>query len=241
MLDFNTLPELNLPPPVEHYFRRVLKDKCPMISEVHLRQKGKLRLDTSSSKWFSFDAAYNAKVRNIYFSWQANIKIARFLKLKVTDSYIDHVGSGEVRFWSTKIAKSSGGFEMNSGSLHRYLAELVWCPTALLPGNGLEWTPLSNERALATLKSGNIKVALEFIFNSSDEIAGIYSSGRWGKFKTGFSQKPWEGHFSNYVDVEGYRVPGYGEVGWYDQGIWKSVWEARISNVIFRGEKGEMI
>lgn len=235
MSNYNSLLITKLPAPVQRYFLKVLKDNCALISQVTLKQKGRLRLDTSSINWFSFDAIYKATSK-ITFSWNAKVKIAPLINLVVLDSFQNGVGSGEVSLYSINLAKSNGGLEMNSGSLHRYLAELVWCPTSLLTGNGLSWTPINDERAMANLKYGDIEVNLEFIFNSNGELAKIYSPGRWGKFKNGFAKKPWEGHFSEYIDVDGYLVPSIGEVGWYDDGLWKPVWEAKISDISFSSE-----
>ena len=41
--------------------------------------------------------------------------------------------------------------ELNAGALHRFLAESLWFPTALLPSAKLVWTPVDDLYALATL------------------------------------------------------------------------------------------
>jgi hypothetical protein len=62
------------------------------------------------------------------------------------------------------VSQDGGTPEMNAGSLHRYLAEAVWYPTALLPGPNLNWTAIDSSKALATLTDHGIMVALEFRF-----------------------------------------------------------------------------
>ncbi|WP_425532220.1 DUF6920 family protein [Aromatoleum anaerobium] len=47
------------------------------------------------------------------------------------------VGSGQAQLLSAvTVASDRDKPELNSGSLHRYLAEAVWYPTALLPSAG---------------------------------------------------------------------------------------------------------
>jgi len=49
--------ELNgLPPPVQRYFRTVLKDGQPMIAAVHLKQAGMLNLGETGDSWRRFAA-----------------------------------------------------------------------------------------------------------------------------------------------------------------------------------------
>jgi hypothetical protein len=118
---------------------------------------------------------------------------------------------------------------MNSGSLHRYLAEAVWYPTALLPGPKLKWTEIDATRALATLTDHGVTVSLEFRFAGTGEVTGIYTPGRWGTFPGGYRQVPWEGHFRDYRERDGIVVPAEGDVGWYIDGEWRAVWKGTVT------------
>jgi Family of unknown function (DUF6544) len=71
-------------------------------------------------------------------------------------------------------------------------------------------------------------VSLEFRFNQSSEVTGIYSPGWWGRFHGKYPQVPWEGHFQDYRRRNGMLLPSRGEVGWYRGGSWQSVWKGRI-------------
>lgn len=122
---------------------------------------------------------------------------------------------------------------MNSGALHRFLAEAVWYPIALLPSDSLRWSPIDDNRAGATLTSGDVTVSLEFRFSESGEIVGIYTPVRWGKFGGSYVQKPWEGRFRDYVTIQGMRVPKHGEVGWYEEGVWQQVWEGMMVDATY--------
>lgn len=122
------------------------------------------------------------------------------------------------------MASESARHELNSGALHRYLAEAAWYPTALLPSSALQWSPINSSKALATLTDTGVTVSLEFRFNEAHEITSVYTPGRWEKFIGGYRQTPWEGRFHSYRQKEGMLVPSGGEVGWYHGGTWQQVW-----------------
>jgi hypothetical protein len=156
--------------------------------------------------------------------------MAPLLRLHVRDAYVHGEGSGRVSLLSVlTLAAARGGVELNTGSLHRYLAEAVWCPTALLPDAGLRWSPVGPTAALATLADAGVSASLEFRFNDADEVAGIYAAGRWGRFDGAYRLAPWEGHFRAYGERDGMRVPAEGEVGWYAAGRWECVFRGRLT------------
>jgi hypothetical protein len=166
------------------------------------------------------------------FVWNAKVVMPLATHVRVLDSYSTGTGSGRVSLLSAfAVASDSGAPELNSGALHRYLAEAVWYPTALLPQSGILWTQINDRAALATLTDRGTPVSLEFRFNEIGEVTGIYSPGRFGSFNGGYKQVPWEGHFRNYEVRSGVCVPTYGEVGWYGAGVWQAVWKGNLVDV----------
>ena len=218
-----------LPAPVARYLRHVLRDGQRPIRAARLRQVGQLRTDLEKDRWSPFEASQVIAPPVNGFVWNARVSIARLFHVRVRDAYVSGQGSGRVSLLSAiTVASDSGRHEINSGSLHRYLAEAVWYPTALLPSAALQWSAISNTKAMATLTDAGITVSLEFWFNDAGEVTGIYSPGRWGRFDGEYMQTPWEGHFQAYQERDGMLVPAEGEVGWYSSGAWQSVWTGRI-------------
>jgi hypothetical protein len=164
------------------------------------------------------------------FVWNARVRVAPLLHVRVRDSLVEGRGSGQVSLLSAfTVAEDAGTLEMNSGSLHRYLAEAVWYPTALLPSAKLQWSAIDTNGALATLTDHGMSVSLEFRFSDTGEVTGIYTPARWGSFDGGYKQVPWEGHFGRYEERMGLFVPMEGEVGWYFDNEWQAVWKGRIT------------
>jgi hypothetical protein len=234
-VDFDSFSEL--PPPVVRYFRHVLTDGQKLIRTAKLHQSGVLRTSTTTERWSSFTASHLIVPPATGFVWNAKVGMPLATHVRVLDSYIAGVGAGRVSLLSAfAVASEAGAPALNSGALHRYLAEAVWCPTALLPQSGIVWSPIDGRSAMATLTDRGTMVSLEFRFNEVGEVTGIYSPGRFGRFDGGYKRVPWEGHFRDYQVHAGMRVPLYGEVGWYDDRALQLVWKGNVMDAQYEFE-----
>lgn len=226
-----------LPEPVVRYLSHALPDHGRHIRTARFTQDGFIRTDGTSDRWMPFTAQQYVAPEAAAFVWAAQLGLFPLVHLEVRDSLLRGRGVGQVALLSALPVGSAGGnMEMNSGALHRFLAEAVWYPTALLPGPHLRWSPIDDSSALATLTRAGTTVALEFRFNAAHEVTGIYTPSRWGSFDGGYRQVPWEGHFADYTLRAGMRVPTRGEVGWVVDGEWQAVWRGRIVSSNFEFE-----
>jgi hypothetical protein len=224
-----------LPPPVARYFKHVLTENQELIMTARMQQSGLLRTSTTTDGWSSFTARQVVVPPAIGFVWNARVEMPLATHVRVLDSYIAGVGAGRASFLSAfAVAADAGQPELNSGALHRYLAEAVWYPTALLPQSGVTWTPINDHSATATITDRGTTVSLEFRFNDVGEVVAIYSPGRFGRFGGAYKQVPWEGHFRDYQIREGMRVPSYGEVGWYEGETLQLVWRGNLIDVQYQ-------
>jgi hypothetical protein len=234
VIEFQAQDERNLdklPPPVFRYLRRTLAASSRIILRAHFTQRGSLKADPRSGRWLPFTARQLVTPSDPSFEWVAHARLARFVSVRIRDRYCGGLGSGEVTLFSLiPLARARGAPELNAGALHRYLAEAVWYPTALLPHPGLTWTGIDDRRALATLTDAGVSVSLEFRFGADDMVTGIYSAGRYRQVGRGFELTPWEGHFVGYSARSGLWIPAKGEVGWYIGGGWQPVWRGEVTD-----------
>jgi hypothetical protein len=220
--------------PVARYLRLALPARS-FIQEVRIRQVGELRTGVTSGRWLRFEAEHLVVPPAGGFVWDARVQVAPWLHLRVRDSLIEGHGAGRVSLFSAfPVSADADTLEMNSGSLHRYLAEAVWYPSALLPSPKLSWSEIDATRALATLTDRGISVSLEFRFGKTGEVTGIYTPARWGKFAGGYRQVPWEGRFRGYREWGGAYAPAEGEVGWHIDNQWRAVWIGRLTDCRYR-------
>ena len=233
VVDFDSFSDL--PPPVARYFKHVLLDDQILIGIARMHQSGMLRTNMKNDTWSSFTAHQIVVPPAAGFIWNAKVGMRLGAHVRVLDSYYAGEGAGRVTILSAfVVASDAGNPELNSGALHRYLAEAVWYPTALLPQSGVVWNPIDDRSATAILTDSGITVSLEFRFNEADEVVAIYSPGRFGRFDEEYKQVPWEGHFRDYQIRQGMRIPLYGEVGWYEDETLNLVWKGNLLDVQYQ-------
>ena len=149
------------------------------------------------------------------FVWDARIQMAPHVPVHVRDAYLAGAGSmlGKV-LGLVPVLDVHDIPEMAAGALQRYLVEAVWFPTALLPSQGVQWAPVSESAARATLTDGKTAVSLEFRFNAEGEITGAFAQSRYREVKGAFQPTPWGSRCADYAERGGMRIPLEGEVEW---------------------------
>ena len=248
LIDSSTSPDVDvvdfasldgLPPPVIRYFKHVLADGHNLIKIMRMHQSGELRTNMKTDVWSPFTADQVVVPPATGFVWNARVEMPLGMHVGVLDTYSSGTGAGRVSLLSAiPVTSNSDEPELNSAALHRYLAEAVWYPTALLPQSGVVWTAIDDRSAMATLTDGEVTVSLEFRFNDANEVAAIYSPGRFARLDGGYKQLPWEGHFRGYRDRDAIKSPFYGEVGWYKDEMLHLVWKGNLIDVQYQRTTG---
>ncbi|GAB4544215.1 MAG: hypothetical protein Kow0063_37860 [Anaerolineae bacterium] len=205
----------DLPAPVQRYLRKAIPDGQPYVKVVRLRQTGEFRLGDRTSPWKPFSAEQTFTTTPPGFVWDASIKMAPLVPVRVVDMYKSGQGALQARILSTlAVADARGAPELDEGELMRYLGESAWFPTALLPGQGVTWTAIDDRSARATIEHGGTRASLIFTFNARDEVESIHAPGRARQVNSGYEPTPWTGYWRNYQERNGMLIPTQGEVAW---------------------------
>jgi len=231
---YSTDELIGLPAPVQRYFRAVLKDGQPMVLAVSLGQTGTFNLSETGEQWKPFTATQRVIARRPGFCWNARIAMMPGLTVRVHDAYI--AGEGILHaslFGLVPLANLRGTPEMAKGELMRFLAEAAWYPTALLPGQGVQWAAVDNTSARATLKDGETTVTLLFRFNEKALIESVYAEARGRTVAGAVIPTPWEGRWQHYEMHDGMRVPVVGKVAWILPEGRKPYWRGRITGLSY--------
>lgn len=203
-----------LPAPVMRYFELVLAPGRPLIRTATIEHAGEFR-SALDAPWAPFTSVQHFSANPPGFVWDAAIRMAPLMTVRVRDGYVQGTGSMQARIASLiPVVNAQGGKELAAGALQRYLAESVWLPTALLPRKGLIWEPIDDSSARATLTDSGVSVSLDFRFAETGEIVGVYTPARFRDVNGTPVPTPWEGSFRSYERVGGVLVPREGEVAW---------------------------
>lgn len=202
----------DLPAPVAAYFRFALRDGQARIRTAIIRHEGEFSLN---NKWVPFTSVQHFTSCPAGFIWDAKMKMNSLINVRVRDSYLNGRGAMSAKVLSLiSVMDAHDDANLNAGSLMRYLAELAWLPTALLPSENLRWTAIDDDKALATLSDGDTTVSLEFTFNERGEISSFFAPARIYSLKGESRELPWAGRLWNYQERNGMMIPLEGEVSW---------------------------
>lgn len=148
------------------------------------------------------------------FVWIAKVKTGPFLTLHGRDQYQNGKGSMSIKLFSLIPIVNASGPEIDQGALLRFLAEIVWSPTAAL-SSYISWKQLSEFVAVATMSYGNVTGTANFVFTSEGDVASV-DAMRYYQRKTGATLEKW--HIDNdpesIREFQGIRIPTKSAVTW---------------------------
>jgi hypothetical protein len=220
-----------LPAPVVRYFDFALAPGRTLIQTATLAHVGEFRSGLDAP-WASFTSEQHFSANPPGFVWDAAIRMAPMMVVRVRDGYFQGTGSMQARVASLiPVVNAQGGKELAAGALQRYLAESVWFPTALLPREGLTWEPIDESSARATLTDSGVSVSLDFRFGEKGEVVGVYTPARFRDVNGTPVPTPWQGSFQSYGRVGGVMVPREGEVVWLLPEGRLSYWRGEIVRI----------
>lgn len=229
----------SLPVPVQRYFRAALTPGQPLVAAVTLAHVGSFNMSESGAAWKPFTSQQRVVTQRPGFVWDARIAMLLGLPVRVHDAYV--AGEGILRaalFGLIPLADQRGTPELAQGELMRFLAEAAWYPTALLPGQGVSWEAVDETSARATLADGETEVSLLFRFGEDGLIDSVCAEARGRMVRGAVVPTPWEGHWRDYVERDGMRVPSWGEVAWLLPQGPQPYWRGRVEDVRYDWRAG---
>lgn len=229
----------DLPSPVQRYFRAVLSEDGPIITGIHMRQRGTFNMGRETEQWKPFSANQTVRPGHPGFLWDARIHMLPGLNACVHDAYLEGAGllHGTLAGAVTVMFQENSR-EIAQGEFLRYLAETAWYPTALLPSQGAEWTPVDTDSARVTITDpaavgGPLSVTMLFRFDREGRIESVYADERGAEIDGELVPTPWEGRWWNYQERSGLLVPTEGEVAWLFPSGRKPYWRGRVEAIRF--------
>ena len=200
-----------LPGPVARYFDFALTPGRPLVRRAHIRWAGEF---FTGSKWNPFTAEQHFSARPPGFVWDADIRMMPMLPVRVRDGYVAGEGAMLGKLAGlVSLVDQRGTPELAASALIRYLAEAVWFPTALLPNEGVSWTPVDDRTARASLTDGLTTVSVDFHFGERGEIVGVSAMRHRDVDGTPILTQ-WVGRYRDYMRADGMMIPTGGEVEW---------------------------
>jgi hypothetical protein len=206
-----------LPAPVARYLGAALRDGQPVVRRAAISWRGEFNLGApGKDNWRRFRAEQWFSTARPGFVWSARMAMAPGLTVLVRDALVRGRGSMRAAVLGLfPVANSAGTTALAIAALQRYLAEAAWFPTALLPSQGTVWTALDADRALGTIRSGELFASAEFRFGADGWIESVFVPDRlFDDGKNPPEPRPWRGRHDRYEERSGLCVPTASEVEW---------------------------
>lgn len=228
------LPQL--PPPVQQWLRRSGVVGRQRASTVHLQQRGQMRT-SPTGKWMPVNADQYITTEPPGFVWVADVKAAPAVHLAGRDRYHDGRGHMLIKLFSLYTVADNKGPQIDQGTLLRYLAEIMWVPSAALCGY-ISWDGVDAQQARATMSYGGIRASGTFGFTADGDVES-FDALRYYDRKGGATLEPWHIQVEPgaYREFEGIRIPVRITVTWQLKDGPYTWFQLEILNVQYDGEK----
>ena len=202
-----------LPRPVQRWLKNARIIDNPAIQTAHFRQTGQMKT-SPGGKWMPVEAEQYVKTAEPGFLWIADVTAVPFVLLAGRDKYVKGKGHMLIKLMSLIPVADSNGPEMDQGALLRYLAEMVWYPSAALE-EYISWEEINDTSARATMRYGGISASGVFGFDRQGRVTG-FEAERYYDRKEGATLETWHVTIDadSYIKVEGISVPTRAKLTW---------------------------
>jgi hypothetical protein len=182
------------------------------VVSVRLKQKGFFRMKADKD-WIPFEAEEYYTVNEPAFIWQAKMKMAPFFYATGRDRYYEGKGNMLIKLASTVTVADGKGYEIDQGTLLRFLNEIMWFPSAAL-SYYVNWEWIDKNSAKATMSYGDVTASAIFVFDEKGALvtmtADRYCDIGYGKFR----MEKWATPIEAYGRINNILLPYKGTAMW---------------------------
>jgi hypothetical protein len=229
-----------VPPIVDAFVRRCVRGSVTRPRGTLLQQRGEMRLGPDGP-WRPFTAEQTIEAHTTAFVWHARVQMAPLVTAVVEDAYEGGRGRLDANLWGLFSVAHARGIDVDRGEAQRYLAELPWCPLALLHNPELRFEEREGESEHAVVRVSihdhpeypdRADTHVDLTFDPDGDIVEARTPNR----VRGDVVQPWAGRFRGYRDVgDGLRAPGAAEVWWEeDDGEPFVYWRGEVTSLTWR-------
>lgn len=186
------------------------------VSNVYLTQELLLKLKPEQKNWSTGKAEQYFTVYPPAFSWNISTEMNSILNVVGRDKFKDGKGEMLIKLLSMiPVANAKHDKKVDQATLQRYLAEIVWFPSASL-SQYIKWEAINDYSARATMEYDGTKGTGEFHFDAN---------GNFEKFVTMRYRDPkdkvptqWTVIATKTKEINGIKIPVECEASWELEG-----------------------
>lgn len=201
----------NLPPPVKCWLEYSGIIGREQIETVYLKQKGFMKLKPDQKKWMEAEADQYFTINQPSFVWKVKTSIMG-IPVIGQDLFKEGQGSMKIKLAGfLPLVNVSGNSKINESTIQRYLGEIIWFPSAAI-SDYIEWEPIDESSAKATMSYGGSSGSAVFHFDSSGKLTK-FRALRYRDIEDTHPTE-WIATVKKYENMNGINIPTKLEASW---------------------------
>lgn len=221
----------DLPSPVQNWLHECGMMGKAKIQTVFLEQSLKLRMNPVQKDWTKASAKQYFTVSPPAFNWFLVMKMNRVLPIAGRDKFEGGKGEMTIKLFSAvPIASVKSSKKVDQASLQRYLAEVIWFPSAVLSPY-LTWEAIDENSARVSMTFNGTEGSGVFHFDKAGNFVKFVAM----RYKDAQSPKPikWIATALKIEERSGIKIPTRLKVEWeLGNDLWNWL-EVNIGKVIY--------
>ena len=186
---------------------------------VWLSQNIRMKMKPGQKEWNEAVAEQYFTVENPAFIWKVKMNMSPFIKITGRDKFVDGKGEMLIKIFSLLNIVNEKGEKMDEGALQRFLAEIVWFPSAAL-SQYITWESIDSLSAKATLNYKGTSGSGTFYFNEQGDFVK-FSTLRYKDNEADAQRYEWIVTVKEHSMMSGIKTPMKIEVTWIlENGNW---------------------
>lgn len=196
----------DLPPPVARWIRRSGMVGKPQIDRAQVAQAIQMQMKPGQKDWLSATAMQYYAVQQPSFIWETTVQMMPLVYFLGRDRFSGDKGQMQIQLWGAFVVVDSRDNEkINTGTMQRYLGEIVWLPSAALHPS-IQWEAIDDNSARATMSYGETTGSGIFRFTPDGDLAS-FSAMRYMGSEEGAQQYEWVITAKNWRSFNDIRIP----------------------------------
>lgn len=225
---------LDLPPIVQKWLTKSGIISKQWISNVYLAQDLQLKMKPEQTSWNNGTAEQYFTIQPPAFNWNINTEMNSIFVVG-RDKFVEGKGEMIIKLLSViPVANAKSNEKINQGTLQRYLAEIVWFPSASL-SEYIKWETIDYYSARATMEYNETKGSGVFHFDANGNFEKFVAM----RYQDSNDAEPteWIVTATKTEERNGIKIPIESEVSWeLENGKWTWL-KLKITDIQYNVEK----
>ncbi|WP_250631483.1 DUF6544 family protein [Rhodoflexus caldus] len=203
----------DLPSPVARWIRRSGMVGKPEIYRAQVAQAIRMQMKPEQKDWLSATAVQYYAVRQPAFIWETTVQMMPLVYFLGRDRFNGGKGQMQIQLWGAfAMVDSKDNEKINTGTMQRYLGEIVWLPSAALHP-AIRWEAVDDNSARATMTYGETTGSGIFHFTPDGDLVS-FNAMRYMGSEENARQHEWIITAENWRTFNGIRVPSKVRATW---------------------------